>query len=168
MSSRLLPYLAFSLAAAHLFTASTSAQQDYINHYDVYTGFADIDSPALGLNEQGFTHRSASILAGGSRLAGITASPPARRSLLLTYSRQLSRPRSRPLRRSSSRLDYCRPATAWPSRPTRRLRPLPSARSSPVVITQSSRSLPVHRSGPCVSEPCRIPPTGSRRSSSPS
>jgi len=30
------------------------AQQSYVSRYDVYAGFADIDSPALGLNEKGF------------------------------------------------------------------------------------------------------------------
>lgn len=30
------------------------AQQTYVGRYDVYAGFADIDSRALGLNEQGF------------------------------------------------------------------------------------------------------------------
>lgn len=33
---------------------SLSAQQKFISHYDLYTGFADIDSPELGLNEKGF------------------------------------------------------------------------------------------------------------------
>ena len=32
----------------------TQAQQSYVSRYDVYAGFADIDSPALGLNEHGF------------------------------------------------------------------------------------------------------------------
>jgi hypothetical protein len=36
------------------------AQQSYVGRYDVYTGFADIDSPMLGLNEQGF-HAQAGI-----------------------------------------------------------------------------------------------------------
>ena len=35
-------------------SASALAQQSYVGRYDVYTGFADIDSPMLGLNEQGF------------------------------------------------------------------------------------------------------------------
>jgi hypothetical protein len=39
--------IAFSGTTAH-------AQQAYVSRYDVYAGFADIDSPALGLNEQGF------------------------------------------------------------------------------------------------------------------
>ena len=47
-----------SLAAAALITfgifPTAHAQQKYISHYDIYTGFADIDSPALGLNEKGF------------------------------------------------------------------------------------------------------------------
>jgi hypothetical protein len=36
------------------------AQQSYVGRYDVYAGFADIDSPMLGLNEQGF-HAQAGI-----------------------------------------------------------------------------------------------------------
>lgn len=39
--------LAFHVTSAH-------AQQSYVSRYDVYAGFADIDSPMLGLNEQGF------------------------------------------------------------------------------------------------------------------
>jgi len=38
---------AFPLNNAH-------AQQSYVSRFDAYAGFADIDSPALGLNEQGF------------------------------------------------------------------------------------------------------------------
>ena len=60
MSSRLLRHLRYSIAAAFLLTIRTSAQQDYISRYDIYTGFVDIDSPALGLNEQGF-HAQAGI-----------------------------------------------------------------------------------------------------------
>lgn len=30
------------------------AQQDYVGRYDLYGGFAEVDSPALGLNQQGF------------------------------------------------------------------------------------------------------------------
>lgn len=37
-----------------LLAPSAKAQQSYVSRYDVYAGFADIDSPALGLNEQGF------------------------------------------------------------------------------------------------------------------
>jgi hypothetical protein len=33
---------------------STQAQQTYIGRYDAYVGFADINSPDLGLNENGF------------------------------------------------------------------------------------------------------------------
>lgn len=50
---------AFRVAAALVATAMCSvltchAQQAYISRYDVYVGFADIDSPALGLDEKGF------------------------------------------------------------------------------------------------------------------
>jgi hypothetical protein len=55
------------LFAAILFAATLSfpvipahAQQTYVSRYDVYAGFADIDSPDLGLNEQGF-HLQAGI-----------------------------------------------------------------------------------------------------------
>ena len=44
-----------ALAVLLAFTGtSVHAQQSYVSRYDVYTGFADIDSPMLGLNEQGF------------------------------------------------------------------------------------------------------------------
>jgi hypothetical protein len=33
---------------------TANAQQTYVSRYDVYAGFADIDSPMLGLNEHGF------------------------------------------------------------------------------------------------------------------
>ena len=34
--------------------------QNYVSRYDIYTGFTDIDSPALGLNQKGF-HAQAGI-----------------------------------------------------------------------------------------------------------
>jgi hypothetical protein len=37
-----------------LLVASAHAQRADFSRYDVYAGFADIDSPALGLNEKGF------------------------------------------------------------------------------------------------------------------
>lgn len=40
-------FIAFPANTAH-------AQQSYVGRYDAYTGFTDIDSPMLGLNEQGF------------------------------------------------------------------------------------------------------------------
>jgi hypothetical protein len=47
--------VAASLAVFFAFlTTRTRAQQAYIGRYDVYAGFADIDSPMLGLNEHGF------------------------------------------------------------------------------------------------------------------
>jgi len=45
--------VATALLAFGVFSA-VQAQQKYISRYDIYTGFADIDSPALGLNEKGF------------------------------------------------------------------------------------------------------------------
>jgi hypothetical protein len=45
--------MAAALLAFVVFPA-LHAQQKYISRYDIYTGFADIDSPALGLNERGF------------------------------------------------------------------------------------------------------------------
>jgi len=53
----MIPRLFASAALAVLMacpSASALAQQSYVGRYDVYTGFADIDSPMLGLNEQGF------------------------------------------------------------------------------------------------------------------
>jgi opacity protein-like surface antigen len=54
--------LAFATLAVLLASPATysHAQQPYVGRYDVYTGFADIDSPMLGLNEQGF-HAQAGI-----------------------------------------------------------------------------------------------------------
>jgi hypothetical protein len=46
-SATLTVLLAFSATTAH-------AQQAYVSRYDAYAGFADIDSPMLGLNEHGF------------------------------------------------------------------------------------------------------------------
>ena len=44
-----------ALAVLLIFPGSTAhAQQTYVSRYDVYAGFADIDSPMLGLNEHGF------------------------------------------------------------------------------------------------------------------
>jgi hypothetical protein len=44
-----------ALAVLFAFTGTTAnAQQTYVSRYDVYAGFADIDSPMLGLNEHGF------------------------------------------------------------------------------------------------------------------
>lgn len=50
---RIAPPVAAALLAFGAFSA-VHAQQKYISRYDIYTGFADIDSPALGLNEKGF------------------------------------------------------------------------------------------------------------------
>jgi len=52
-SAALTVLLAFPITTAH-------AQQAYVGRYDVYAGFSDIDSPMLGLNEQGF-HAQAGI-----------------------------------------------------------------------------------------------------------
>jgi hypothetical protein len=50
-----------ALAVLFAFPATTAhAQQAYVGRYNVYAGFADIDSPMLGLNEQGF-HAQAGI-----------------------------------------------------------------------------------------------------------
>jgi len=44
-----------ALSVLFVFTGTTArAQQTYVSRYDVYAGFADIDSPMLGLNEHGF------------------------------------------------------------------------------------------------------------------
>jgi hypothetical protein len=44
-----------ALAVLSAFPGTTAhAQQSYVSRYDVYAGFADIDSPMLGLNEHGF------------------------------------------------------------------------------------------------------------------
>ncbi len=62
MKTKSLRLLAATIFAAAL--ASTGipahAQKSYVSRYDVYAGFADIDSPDLGLNEQGF-HLQAGI-----------------------------------------------------------------------------------------------------------
>ena len=50
-----------ALAVLFAFPGTTAhAQQAYVGRYNVYAGFADIDSPMLGLNEQGF-HAQAGI-----------------------------------------------------------------------------------------------------------
>jgi hypothetical protein len=57
-----LRFLAATFLAAVFFTSvPTRAQQNYIGRYDVYTGFADIDSPALGLNEHNGFHAQAGV-----------------------------------------------------------------------------------------------------------
>jgi hypothetical protein len=57
-----LRFLAATFLAAVFFTpVRTLAQQDYISRYDIYTGFADIHSPALGLNEHNGFHAQAGI-----------------------------------------------------------------------------------------------------------
>ena len=52
--SYLLLVLIAVLAVNFLPAAPAKSQQAYVGRYDVYVGFADIDSRALGLNEQGF------------------------------------------------------------------------------------------------------------------
>ena len=52
--------IAFMVAAASFIVTPALAQQTYVGRYDVYAGFTDIDSPALGLNEKGF-HAQAGI-----------------------------------------------------------------------------------------------------------
>lgn len=49
-----LPAVASLAVLFSLLGIPAHAQQAYVGRYDVYAGFADIDSPALGLNEQGF------------------------------------------------------------------------------------------------------------------
>lgn len=39
---------------ASVAVTSARAQQTYVSHYDIYAGFADLSSPALGLNQTGF------------------------------------------------------------------------------------------------------------------
>jgi hypothetical protein len=57
-----LRFLAATFLAGIFFTpVATLAQQNYISRYDIYTGFADIDSPALGLNEHNGFHVQAGI-----------------------------------------------------------------------------------------------------------
>lgn len=52
---RLMLFLLFLIAGSTAF-----AQQKYVGRYDVYTGFADLNTPALGLNQTGF-HTQAGI-----------------------------------------------------------------------------------------------------------
>jgi len=52
-----IPRLLATTALAVLFAlagTTAHAQQSYVSRYDAYAGFADIDSPMLGLNEHGF------------------------------------------------------------------------------------------------------------------
>jgi len=46
--------LLLTSAATLLIAFSAPAQQSNISRFDLYTGFADIDSPELGLNQKGF------------------------------------------------------------------------------------------------------------------
>jgi len=52
-------HLALAVLVA-IAAVSAQAQQSYVPRYDVYAGFADINSPMLGLNENGF-HLQAGI-----------------------------------------------------------------------------------------------------------
>ncbi len=47
-------YFFLLLLLAGMFATSLSAEQTDISHYDIYTGFTDLNSPALGLNQMGF------------------------------------------------------------------------------------------------------------------
>jgi len=59
-SSRLL--LCCAIAACSMGPAfSVQAQQTYVSRYDAYVGFADIDSPRLGLNEHNGFHAQAGM-----------------------------------------------------------------------------------------------------------
>jgi len=49
-----IPGIAALVCLCCLTVAVAQAQQPYVSRYDFYAGFADIDSPALGLNQQGF------------------------------------------------------------------------------------------------------------------
>ena len=53
MKTIALRFVIFAALAA-LASASAPAQQTYIGRYDAYVGYADINSPDLGLNESGF------------------------------------------------------------------------------------------------------------------
>jgi hypothetical protein len=50
----------WGLALAIVAGTSAYAQQSYVSRYDFYAGFADVESPALGLNQTGF-HLQAGI-----------------------------------------------------------------------------------------------------------
>ena len=52
---QLLTCYRLTLFVLFLIAGSTAvAQQKYVGRYDVYTGFADLNTPALGLNQTGF------------------------------------------------------------------------------------------------------------------
>lgn len=52
---KIVSFRLIALAALAAFgAASAQAQQTYIGRYDAYVGYADINSPDLGLNESGF------------------------------------------------------------------------------------------------------------------
>lgn len=63
MSSQFPHLLAAAALAAFVLlpAASAQAQQTYVSRFDVYTGFADIDSPALGLNQHNGFHVQAGM-----------------------------------------------------------------------------------------------------------
>jgi hypothetical protein len=52
--SALSPRLAFSLLLPLFSAAVAHAQQTDVSRYDLYTGYTNLNSPALGLNENGF------------------------------------------------------------------------------------------------------------------
>jgi hypothetical protein len=61
MTAYLRLFACAAVAASFCFPAcSSKAQQNYVSRYDLYAGFADIDSPDLGLNEKGF-HAQAGV-----------------------------------------------------------------------------------------------------------
>ncbi|GAC1414934.1 MAG: hypothetical protein NVSMB62_01580 [Acidobacteriaceae bacterium] len=45
--------ITLAVATLTLIAATCSAQQSYIGRYDLYVGFADLESPTLGLNQKG-------------------------------------------------------------------------------------------------------------------
>jgi hypothetical protein len=63
MSTQLPRLLAATALAAFVLlpTASAHAQQTYISRFDVFTGFTDIESPALGLSEHNGFHVQAGM-----------------------------------------------------------------------------------------------------------
>ena len=95
-------FLCGVLSASLLFSPIAAAQQTQLKRYDLYVGFADLNSPALGLNQTGvhtqFGVNERSWYALGFDYSGSSGSTVLKPDLLRSRSSWLlsSRPTSRP------------------------------------------------------------------------
>ena len=69
--------LLIAVSVALLLAASpVAAQQTYVTQFDVYTGYAFLDSPHISLFENGFRRSSATGRNPGTHSVSTTAFPP--------------------------------------------------------------------------------------------